>query len=144
MAAVPAAGVPRAHEKPYWVSPSHRGEDRVGSQLVRCLATQTGHFWTILSVPPQKKLALLEYKLWVPSVVPQTTSFSLWAGVPTYFGAPFCFWTWRKHHKERHKAWLPERPLRGQVTQLISSGELVPHGVEPYRQEMGDRSELGR
>ena len=57
--------------------------------------------------------------------------------------ASFYFWTWKKHHKERCKTWLPEQLLRNQVTLFISSGELVPHSVDIYRQEMGGRSEWG-
>lgn len=58
-------------------------------------------------------------------------------------GASFYFWTRKKHHKEQCKTWLPEQLLRDQVTLFISSGELVPHRVDIYRQEMGDRSEQG-
>ena len=188
-------GVPWTHENPYWVSPSHQGEDRVGSQLVCCLATQAGPSWTILSVPtsplhPPPRPArsscflflsffLFFFKVFLSCWIDQSifngplfplrddkfsqgwnwhieiqTLGALWGSPkplpslswlvsPHTMGASFYFWTRKKHHNERCKTRLPEQLLRGQVTLFIISGESVPHRVDIYRQEMGDRSEQG-
>lgn len=57
---------PGPKRSPTGSAPPHLGEDGFESQLFCCLATQKGHFWTILPVLPQKQH--LEY--WVPSGVP--------------------------------------------------------------------------